>query len=88
MTIADCLNEPKIKELYDMYQSWDWNYGYTPKFTNEMEAKFPWAMVDLNLKVERGLIVDGRVWSDCLSIEFIDIMNQCLLNIPYDIEGM
>ena len=59
LTSEWCLSNPDIKKLYENYTSWDWNYGYSPKFTNQFETKFTWGMVDINVNVEKGIIIDG-----------------------------
>jgi lipoate-protein ligase A len=67
---------PKLMELYQGYTRWEWRFGETPTFTNGIEHKFDWALVDLELNVEKGRITNGRAWSDCLVPTFIDELNE------------
>lgn len=81
---------PKVMELYEFYSQWEWRFGETPKFTNSIEKKFPWALVDLQCNVEKGVIVNGQVFSDCLAPPFIDLLNEQLSSktITYDVPGV
>jgi len=67
---------------------WDWRFGKSPKFTNSIEAKLSWAMVDINFEVEKGQIISGKVWSDALVPDLIDLINEKLYNKTYDMDGI
>lgn len=73
-------------ELYEGYKRWEWRFGETPTFTNSIEKKFDWAMMDVEFSVERGVIKKGVCYSDCLLPTFIDELNNILEqgDIPYD----
>lgn len=77
-------------EIYEGYNDWKWRFGETPQFTNSLEHKFPWALVDVQFNVEKGVIVKGQIFSDCLIPAFIDSLNEQLLTgtITYDEQGI
>ena len=83
---------PKINELFNYYNTWEWKFGESPEFTNSLTHKFDWGLVDLCIRVEKGVIVDSTVFSDCLVIEFIDLLNTMLHNLrgkfSYDEKGL
>jgi len=71
----------KIPELMDIYKKssdWAWRFGETPQFTNSLEKKFPWALVDFQFNVEKGIIVAGQCFSDCLVPAYIDSINEII----------
>lgn len=78
-------------EIYEELSSWEWRFGRTPTFTHNIEHKFPWALMDINLEVKGGVIESGQVFSDSLIPEFIDLINEVLQNhqpkFSYDEEG-
>lgn len=84
--------DPKIKELFNYYNSWDWKFGSCPEFTNSLCHKFEWGLVDLSLKVENGIIQESKIYSDTLFTEFIDDANNVLLEtnvkFNYDVCGV
>lgn len=83
---------PKIKELFNYYNSWDWKFGECPEFTNSLIHKFDWGLVDLSIRAEKSKIQEAIVYSDSLNSEFIDYINDFLKNIKgrytYDLKGV
>jgi hypothetical protein len=46
-------------EIYNRANDWNWRFGITPNFSNSLERKFDWALVDFQFNVEKGVIVEG-----------------------------
>jgi lipoate-protein ligase A len=69
---------PTLQQIYQGYSEWSWRFGETPEFTNSVEHKFSWALVEVQFEVKKGVIVSGRVFTDCLNPYFVDSLNQCL----------
>ena len=46
-------------KIYEESAKWDWRFGQTPDFSNSIEHKFDWALVDVQFNVEKGKIVKG-----------------------------
>ena len=44
---ADLRQNSKIMEMYERSADWNWRFGETPDFTNSLEHKFDWALVDV-----------------------------------------
>lgn len=42
---------PELMKIYEGYSEWDWRFGQTPQFTNQIEHKFQWALVDAHFDV-------------------------------------
>ncbi len=77
-------------ETYNEAATWEWRFGETPDFTNSIEKKFDWALVDFQFDVEKGVITRGQCFSDCLVPTYIDAINEILANgvITYDVTGI
>ena len=90
MKISDLERIDKLMELYESYKRWEWRFGETPQFTNGLEKKFDWALMDLEFSVHKGKIIDGRCYSDCLVPAFIDELNDILKSgqLTYDESGI
>ena len=86
----DLRRVPKLMEIYDKSAEWDWRFGQTPEFSNSIEHKFTWALVDVQFNIEKGRIVMGQVFSDCLVPAFIDALNEEIATgeITYDVQGI
>ncbi|KRX09611.1 hypothetical protein PPERSA_08643 [Pseudocohnilembus persalinus] len=82
----------KINTTFKAMVSWDWIHGQTPKFSNSIDKKFDWGLIDFSFDVEKSKIVDAQVFSDCLYAEYITIMNEVLQNnkekYNYDAQGV
>ena len=90
LTESDMREIPKLMDLYEASSEWEWRFGQTPTFSNSIEQKFDWALVDVQFDVERGKIVKGKVFSDCLVPAFIDALNEELATgaVSYDVDGV
>ena len=77
-------------EIYEASDKWDWRFGKTPNFKNSIEHKFAWALVDIQFDVEKGKIVNGQIFSDCLVPTFIDALNEEIATgtVSYDVNGV
>ncbi len=78
LRVSDLEKIDKLMEIYEGYKKWEWRFGETPQFTNSIEKKFDWALIDLEFNVEKGRITKGKVYSDCLVPNFIDEINVLL----------
>lgn len=47
VTHLDSVNNPHVDKIFNELRSWDWLYGNTPNFTNELEKRFDWGIVDI-----------------------------------------
>jgi len=90
LTEDDMKAIPEVKRIYEEMTSWEWLYQKSPDFTNELETRFAWGVVDIQVQVKGNLIVGGKVFSDCLFPEFIDNLNDIIQSetIYYDEDGM
>jgi lipoate-protein ligase A len=79
-----------VQESITHLKSWEWLYQYTPQFTNNIEEKFTWGLMDIYFDVHQGLVKSGRVFSDCLHPELIESLNDALNSgeVKYDFDGM
>ena len=76
LTETEMRKIPELMEIFEASSDWDWRFGQTPDFKNSLEHKFDWALVDIQFNVEKGKIVKGQVFSDCLVPVFIDALNE------------
>jgi lipoate---protein ligase len=90
LRVSDLEKIDQLREIYEGYKRWEWRFGETPSFTNSFEKKFDWALLDIELTVEKGLIKSGRCYTDCLVPTFIDELNEVLQSgqVSYDEAGM
>lgn len=72
----------QLKE--EKYDTWDWNYGRSPKFNIQRSKRFPVGEIDLRIFVEKGLIKDVKVFGDFFGKEPVETLEQQLIGVRYD----
>lgn len=84
-TIDDPLSvSPHVQEFYDKITNRKWLYGESPQFTYNIETRFDWGIMDVFFQVEKGSIIGGKAYSDCLVPELIDFLNYELDSKSYE----
>jgi len=78
------LDPERIRGLEQLYGSWDWLYGNSPRFDWEGKQRFVWGGVQLALHLQDGKIADCRVFSDALDTELPDVVRRRLIGCPFD----
>lgn len=75
----------KIDELSkERYQSWDWNYGKSPKFNLQHSHRFPVGSIDVRLEVNKGILENCKIYGDFFGMgDVIDIESR-LKGIRYE----
>src|SRR5690606_6424913 len=55
----------KIHEISrNRYQTWEWNYGKSPRFNIQKTERFPSGGIDLRLEVNKGIIEEVKIYGD------------------------
>eukprot|EP00826_Nyctotherus_ovalis_P034465 TRINITY_DN2879_c0_g2_i12.p1 TRINITY_DN2879_c0_g2~~TRINITY_DN2879_c0_g2_i12.p1 ORF type:complete len:373 (-),score=79.60 TRINITY_DN2879_c0_g2_i12:66-1184(-) len=80
---------PEIDQTYKETSTWQWRFGATPAFSYSLEKRFDWGMVEICLAVENAKIKGGKIFSDCLFPDFIDVCNKVLEKpeVDHSVEG-
>ncbi|MGE5583763.1 MAG: lipoate protein ligase C-terminal domain-containing protein [Bacillota bacterium] len=89
---AGSLDQSTVQKLYQKYASWEWRYGEAPKFDMEISTRFEWGRIEIEMKLEAGIIREAVVYSDTGDGSFISGLSQALigktLNAPLIAEGI
>jgi lipoate-protein ligase A len=75
----------KIHQLSkERYQNWDWNYGKSPKFNLRHSHRFPAGQIDVRLGVDKGIIMDCKIYGDFFGVGDVSDIEKRLKNIRYE----
>lgn len=76
----------KIHELSrERYQSWDWNYGKSPKSNFRASKRFEnIGTVEVQLDIEKGRIKEAKIYGDFFGVRDVSELEAKLHDIPYD----
>ncbi len=71
----------KIKK--SKYETWAWNFGSSPKYDLYNEEKFTGGTIELNLKVEKGVIKDIKIFGDFFGVKDVKEIEDLLKGIEH-----
>ncbi len=74
---------PYLAGVYAKLSDWDWRFGKTPEFSNHMETRFDWGILDAHLNISKGMITDVALYSDALDPELIEALSTALVDCAY-----
>lgn len=52
LTEDDMRGIPEVKRIYEEMTSWEWLYQKSPDFNNELETRFDWGVIDIQVEVK------------------------------------
>ncbi|WP_203293628.1 lipoate--protein ligase [Luteirhabdus pelagi] len=68
----------------EKYDTWDWNFGRSPKFNIQREKRFDAGTVDLRIFVEKGVIEELTIYGDFFGNQPISDLEDRLVGLRYD----
>jgi len=63
------IDAASLKTYIDKQKSEAWRLGNTPRFDAEIENRFPWGNVQIQLKLKGGIVETAQVYSDAIDAE-------------------
>lgn len=72
------------KLVTDKYITWDWNYGYSPKYSFEKSFEISNDNIEIQMNVEKGIIADITIKSDLIDKSDISFVEQKLIGINHE----
>lgn len=81
MTAEELAQVQALKER--KYDTWDWTYGRSPRFTFTNKHKWPGGILEVGLQVTNGIVTEVRFYGDFLSLTSLDVVVNTLRGAPY-----
>ena len=77
----------EIKTLRDSkFSTWEWNFGYSPKYHFFRSISFPAGLLELHMNVEKGVIKELKILGDFTSLNDITLLENMLVGTIHDPE--
>ena len=77
----------EIKVLRDSkFSTWEWNFGYSPKYQFCKRISFKTGSLELHMNVEKGVIKDLKIVGDFTSMKDIVLLETLLVGTIHDPE--
>ncbi len=62
----------------EKFNTWEWNFGYSPKYTFQNESKIDEKKINVKLLVEKGIIMEAEITGEYLNSAQSAIINSSL----------
>lgn len=72
----------------ERYQTWEWNYGRSPKFNMQHSHRFPVGGIDVRLQVNKGTIEDIHIYGDFFGLGEVADLEKALIGTTYSREAI
>lgn len=80
--------EQALQAHFKQLQDWDWRFGKTLKFEHELNERFEWGEVTVNLNVNHAIITAVKIYSDCLFPDLLESISKQLVGVGYTPEDI
>ncbi|MCO5284828.1 MAG: lipoate--protein ligase [Chitinophagaceae bacterium] len=75
----------KIGELRDKkYATYEWNYGYSPKYNFQKAIKSPGGIIEMNMDAENGIIRKVKIFGDFFHVHDIEEIERAIEGTPHN----
>lgn len=74
------------KLVEEKYGTWDWNFGYSPKYNFQKGIKTSGGHVEINLEVTKGQIENVKVFGDFFNTNEVSELEDMLCGAPHERE--
>jgi lipoate---protein ligase len=79
----------KIHRLVEeKYSTWEWNFGYSPKYNFQKQAKTNGGHIEVNLQVENGIISEAKIFGDYFGRLDTNDFENMLLGLPHNEDAL
>lgn len=85
-------SETDLKEIRNLtdtrFSTWEWNFGYSPKYQFTKSLSFDSGRVDLHMNVEKGVIKEMKIEGDFISEKGIRYLEELMTGSIHDPETL
>lgn len=75
---------PQIQALCkEKYSTWEWNLGTSPEFCHTSSKRYSFGTVELNIKIEKGIMEDVRIYGDFFGAKDVNELAKKLKGLRY-----
>ncbi len=79
----------KIKTLQaQKYDTWQWNFGSSPKFDTHLRRRFPAGLLQIDMTIRHGLIDSIQIHGDFLAVTSLDPLLEALSGCSYQSDAI
>ncbi len=73
------------KLMKEKYETWDWNFGFSPNYNFNKAIKIPAGFIEIHLDVVHGFIEKAKIFGDFFASNAIEDFEQILIGKKHDL---
>ncbi len=70
------------------YSTWEWNFGYSPKYAFQKLIKTEGGSIEIHLQVEKGKIEKAKFYGDFFNVKDVEDIENSLVNCKHEKEAI
>ncbi|MGC4129542.1 MAG: lipoate--protein ligase [Bergeyella sp.] len=82
LTEEDLRGIAKLKK--EKYETWDWNFGFSPEYNFKKAIKVPAGFIELHLDVKHGHIEKAKIYGDFFASQPIEDIEEKLIGLKHE----
>lgn len=86
--VANETDFPMYRELLPRYQSWEWNYGASPRGNMMLQHRFSWGGIEICAEVVGGVVENMQVYTDSMDETLSQRMSHALAGCPWRADAL
>lgn len=76
------------KLVKDKYETWDWNFGFSPNYNFKKAIKIPAGFIEIHLDVQNGYVEHAKIFGDFFASRSIHELEQLLIGKKHQLEDI
>ena len=72
------------KLVEEKYKTWEWNFGFSPKYNFQKAVKVPAGFIEVHLDVVQGIIEKARIFGDFFASRPIEELEAQLIGVKHE----
>lgn len=76
------------KLMQEKYETWDWNFGFSPNYSFQKAIKVPAGFIEVHLDVVKGTIEKAKIFGDFFAPKPIEELEDLLLGHKHEEEEL
>ena len=72
----------------EKYETWDWNFGFSPNYNFKKAIKVPAGFIEVHLDVEHGMIQKAKIFGDFFASKPIEELEELLIGKKHEISNL
>ena len=85
ITDFSTIEKKEIEELAEKkYSRWEWNFGESPRFSDERRRRFPFGSVEVAFSAKKGIIEEIKISGDFFARADISALEEKLIGVSLE----